>query len=120
MKLAAPLFFICVLLAGCASAGTKVDPSAAAKIQKGITTKVEVIALLGQPMTDTLDSNGKEMMFWSYAQTQIKGTTFIPVVGLFSGGSSTNMTSFQVILDSNKIVVDDLWSNSNIDSKMGK
>jgi outer membrane protein assembly factor BamE (lipoprotein component of BamABCDE complex) len=108
------------LLAGCASAGTKIDQSATAKIQKGMTTKEQVIALLGAPMSDALVGDGREMMMWSYAQTQVRGATFIPVIGLFAGGSDTKMTMFQVILNKEKIVDDCLWSNSSIEAKMGR
>jgi outer membrane protein assembly factor BamE (lipoprotein component of BamABCDE complex) len=108
-----------LILAGCASAGVKVDPAAAAKIQKGVTTKDQVIALLGAPMTDTLSSNGKEIMAWSYAQARATGVTYIPIVGLFAGGADTKTTSFQVVLDERKIVEDDLWSNSSFETRMG-
>ena len=108
------------LVGGCASAGTKVEQSAVAQIQKGKTTKTEVIALLGAPMSASLMGDGKEMMMWSYAQTQIKGATLIPIVGIFAGGSNTKMTMFQVILNKDKIVEDYLWNDSNIEAKMGK
>jgi outer membrane protein assembly factor BamE (lipoprotein component of BamABCDE complex) len=120
-KLLASLLGLALLaLFGCASAGTKIDQSATAKIQKGVTTKEQVVALLGAPMSDTLMGDGREMMMWSYAQTQVKGATFIPVVGLFAGGSDTKMTMFQVVLNKDKIVEDCLWSNSSFEAKMGR
>lgn len=109
-----------VLVDGCASAGTKIEQSSVSQIQKGKTTKPEVIALLGAPMSASLMGDGKEMMMWSYAQTQIKGATLIPIVGIFAGGSNTKMTTFQVILNKDKIVEDYLWNDSNIEAKMGK
>lgn len=104
---------------GCASAGTKVEQSSVDNIVKGETTKSEAIALLGSPMSASLTGDGKEILVWSYAQTKMKGATFIPVVGLFAGGSNTNMTTFQVILNSEKVVEDYLWNNSNIESRIG-
>jgi len=115
----ASLLLVVTLLAGCASAGTEIDQSATTQIQKGVTTKQQVIALLGAPMGDTLSFDGKEMMFWSYSQTRIKGATFIPVYGLFAGGANMRTTMFQVILGPDKIVQDYLWSDSNIDSRVG-
>jgi outer membrane protein assembly factor BamE (lipoprotein component of BamABCDE complex) len=111
---------VCLALAGCASAGVKVDSNAVAKIQKGVTTKAEVLALLGAPMTDTLAGDGREFMLWSYAHTQMKGATFIPVVGMFAGGSNTKMTTCQVILNKDKVVEDMLLSDGNIEAKMGR
>lgn len=113
------LFLLVTLASGCASAGTKVDPSAAARIQKGITTKEQVVALLGTPMADTLSGDGKEMMYWSYSKAQMKGATFIPIVGLFAGGADVKMSMFQVVLGPDKVVQDYLLSDSSFDSRMG-
>lgn len=107
-------------LLGCASAGVKIDRSATENIRKGVTTKAQVIALLGAPSSDSLTGDGREMMIWSYAHTRVKGTTFIPVAGIFVGGSNTRLTTFQVILTKGKIVEDFLWNSSNLESRMGR
>ena len=107
------------LCGGCASSGTKVEQSALSKIIKGKTTKSEVIALLGNPMSAQLTGNGKEIDTWSYAQAQAKGRSFIPVVGAFVGGSDMKLQTFQVILNKNKVVEDYLWNDSNIELRMG-
>ena len=90
------------------------------QIHKGTTTKAEVIALLGQPMTDTLLPDGREMMLWSYSHAQVKAATFIPIAGAFVGGSDMKMTTFQVILTQQKVVVNYLWSGSAIEARMGR
>ena len=107
------------MLAGCASAGNKIDPDAVSKIEKGVTTKAQVIALLGNPMSVSLLGDGREMLFWSYARTRLKGATFVPVVGLFKGGSNTNTNAVQVLLNKDKIVEDFTSNDSTIESKMG-
>jgi outer membrane protein assembly factor BamE (lipoprotein component of BamABCDE complex) len=59
-------FIACAaLFSGCASAGTKVDQAAVSKIQKGKTSKAEVVALLGSPMSASLTGDGKEVLVWS-------------------------------------------------------
>jgi len=101
------------------SSGTKVEQSAVSKIIKGKTTKSEVIALLGNPMSASLTGNGKEIDTWSYAHTQVKGSAFVPVVGVFAGGPDMKLQTFQVILNKNKVVEDYLWNESNIESRTG-
>lgn len=105
-------------VAGCASAGTKIEASAANKITKG-QTKAQVISQLGQPNSASLTGNGKEMLQWSYARSSVKGATFIPIVGLFAGGANVQLTTFQVVLGPDKLVEDTLWNNGSTDSRMG-
>lgn len=118
--LASLLGFALLTLLGCASAGTKVEQSSVDQIHKGTTTKAEVIALLGAPISDTLLPDGREMMVWSYSHAQVKAATFVPVVGLFAGGSDMKMTTFQVILNKDQIVENYLFSNGAIDARMGR
>jgi len=122
MKNPMPVILLVALVAlgGCASAGTKVEQSAVDQIHKGSTTKAEVIALLGQPIADTLGFDGREIMVWSYSHAQIKAATFIPIAGAFVGGSDMKMQTFQVILNKDGIVENYLLSNGAIDARMGR
>lgn len=112
--------FASTLSIGCASAGTMVEQSAVEQIERGKTTKAEVLALLGPPMSNSLMGDGREMMIWSYTYAQAKTASFIPVVGIFAGGTEMDMTTFQVIFDENDIVEDYLWSQGQIESRMGR
>ncbi len=123
MKLGiSPVLVVAVFAAlfqGCASSGTKIDPAAVSQIERGVTTKAQLVAALGNPISASMLGNGRELLVWSYAQTRVKGRTFIPVVGAFAGGADTKMETLQVILDSDKVVEDYLWNNSQIETKTG-
>ncbi len=56
-----------LLLSGCVYTGTNFDESKLANVQKGVTTKQEVISYFGKPSTTTVDSDGNEMLMWTYS-----------------------------------------------------
>ena len=71
------LFVTTVFLFGCA-VGTKIDSSNVRSIEKGKTTKQEVVAILGQPVMKSFTSGGSYMggsEYWMYGHRS----------GIFSG-----------------------------------
>ena len=66
------LFFIfTIFLTGCATTLTNIggrdfDEAKIGMIKKGVTTKEQVISLLGEPFTKNLDENGKERWWYIY------------------------------------------------------
>ena len=52
------IVFLAVLVAGCVSSGRKIDQSAADKIEKGKTTREQVVNLIGSPDRITRTGNG--------------------------------------------------------------
>lgn len=87
-KLVFLAFFLAVLLFGCASIGHMIDQSAADRIKKGETTKGQVIDLIGSPTQVTRLSNGDTTFVYLYVRVASKPESFIPIVGLFAGGSN--------------------------------
>jgi hypothetical protein len=64
------------------------DPvAAAAQFQPGVTTAHEVIAILGPPVTETVDSTGVRTIGYASIHAHAKAASFIPIVGLFAGGA---------------------------------
>jgi outer membrane protein assembly factor BamE (lipoprotein component of BamABCDE complex) len=93
-----------VLLAGCVSAGRKIDQTAAEKIEKGKTTKAEVIASLGSPDHITKLGTGDTMFMYHFMKATPKAITFIPIVGAFAGGANVQTQSCMVIFGPDDIV----------------
>ncbi|NPE57739.1 hypothetical protein HLB27_03265 [Dickeya dadantii] len=54
-------------LVGCVSFGNNFDEARLAHVNKGQTTKQEVISLFGEPATTSIDSDGNQMLIWSYS-----------------------------------------------------
>ena len=94
----------CVILAsvlstGCASTSVGTDVGGSNKIQaelvKGKTTKAEVISLYGKPQTQMTNSDGTETYIYSFMKNDVSvnAATYIPIVGLFAGGSEVQMNT---------------------------
>jgi outer membrane protein assembly factor BamE (lipoprotein component of BamABCDE complex) len=96
--------FICLVLVGCATTGTKIDQNKIGQIKEGVTTKEEVIALMGKPFMQNLTSDGKIVMMYQYAKIKNRAANFIPVVNVLSGGMDMKQQTFQVIIDKNDVV----------------
>lgn len=58
---------VSLFLAGCVYTGTNFDESKLANVQKGVTTKQEVVSYFGNPSTTTVDSDGNELLMWTYS-----------------------------------------------------
>jgi len=56
-----------IFLSGCVYVGKDFDENKLANVQKGVSTKQEVISYFGEPSTSTFDSDGNETMMWTYS-----------------------------------------------------
>lgn len=83
-------------LLGCASAGVKVAPEQLTDFKPGVTTMAQVVEKLGQPTGTQTSSNGESTLVYSYGESRIRGATFIPIVGLFAGGTDTRSTAVKL------------------------
>ena len=78
-------------LAACAhDGGTVVDPTKVSSFQKGTTTRAQVISTLGPPSGSSVNSDGTTSIRYSHFDQKVNAATYIPIVGLFAGGASTD------------------------------
>lgn len=83
-----------LLLAGCMTVGTKVDPNVVNTFQPGVTTISDAEAKLGQPNQVTHDSDGQTIVVYVYIKSHASGASYIPIVGIFAGkGISDNVST---------------------------
>ena len=86
------------LLGGCAyGGGTKVSDAQLAGFQDGKTTVGQVVAALGPPVSDILDSSGTRVLGYSFMRSEISGAAFIPVVGALAASPSGETRSVTFI-----------------------
>ena len=111
--------FAAVFIAGCASSGTKIDQSALTDFKAGVTTKDQVIQRLGAPQTNSASSDGTQVISYYFSETSVNGATFIPVVGLFAGGSKGTAAITTFIFDKNGVMKSFSNTNSNHQYNMG-
>lgn len=107
-----------VFLAGCASSGVQVSPEAAMQFKEGVTTEQQITAKLGAP-TGTMVSGNVKTISYSGTQMQVKAASFIPIVGLFAGGSDYTISSVAYQLDANGVLQKVSYSTHNGSGRMG-
>ena len=109
------------LLAGCVSSGNPsvVDQDRISQIKLDISTKEDVRRILGQPngmsrhsgsysaalgLPATTTSTNVEAWTYTHVNIDVDAATFIPIVGLFAGGATSNVNTFTVVFDDKGIV----------------
>ncbi|HED5889300.1 TPA: hypothetical protein R5S02_004559 [Salmonella enterica] len=101
-KIIVTSFFIAIcLITGCSTSGNQkikneTAQSLQSKIIKNKTTKAELLAQIGEPDTRTTLDDGNEQWRYFMYNNQFSATTFIPVVGLFTGGSQTQSKTIEI------------------------
>jgi len=85
-------------LLGCATSGKPIQQDKVVQIKEGVTTKEEVIALMGKPAIHTLNGDGKEIMMYTHIKANTRASSFIPVVGLFVSGADMKQQSLQILI----------------------
>jgi hypothetical protein len=106
-----------LLLAGCAASQTGQEPMTRAQvdsIQKGVTTRVQVDAMLGPPISIAIVERGDRLAAYRAHQTTtppVDGASFIPLVGPFiaasrDSGTSVRRQTLQVRYSASGVVLD--------------
>jgi outer membrane protein assembly factor BamE (lipoprotein component of BamABCDE complex) len=101
-KMIASYFIVTVLFtlpAGCTHhMGNKTitDERAHAKVKEGVTTKQEIQTLFGKPTMVHFTDDNDEIWTYSYSKTSTRKITFVPILGLFFGGTDTQFHTLTV------------------------
>jgi outer membrane protein assembly factor BamE (lipoprotein component of BamABCDE complex) len=113
------IILIVLLLAGCATVGTKIDQSKVDQIKDGVTTRAQLDEWFGQPNQQSLGDGNQTILTYSYVHSQASGASYVPVVNLFAGGTNTNQQVLMIAVDKNGIVVRHLMNDSKTQMKTG-
>ncbi|WP_454727733.1 MULTISPECIES: outer membrane protein assembly factor BamE domain-containing protein [Cupriavidus] len=89
------------------------EATIAKRIINGKTTQQEVREFLGGPDDVRFTDSGQEV--WQYVQenTTVNGATFIPVVGIFAGGSKTDQKLLTILFDKKGVVVRSTYATNS-------
>ena len=104
---------LCFGLLGCATTGTRIEQDKVKQIKEGITTREEVIALMGKPFMQNLTSDKKIIMMYQYAKVKNRASNFIPVVNVFAGGMDIKQQILQILINENGVVEKYIFTDSN-------
>ncbi len=119
MRRVMALVLLACLLAGCVSSGRKIDQSAADKIEKGKTTRAQVVDLLGSPDQITSRGGGDTIFMYHYMRVTAKPETFIPIIGAFVGGANVQNQMFMVTFGSDGVVKDFFNTQGSTEASKG-
>ncbi|EEO6104579.1 hypothetical protein G6104_004436, partial [Salmonella enterica] len=113
-------FISAFFISGCSTSGNQhlkkeTSQSLQSKIIKNKTTKSEIITALGEPGTRTTLDSGNEEWTYTMDNNQFDATTFIPVIGLLTGGAQTQAKTLIIEFKSETV---SKWTFSENNSKM--
>lgn len=89
---------------GCVSSGTKVDADQLAHFKAGVTTEAQIVAQLGPPNTSMTQPDGTKMDMYMHTSMKQNAANFIPYVGLFKGGASTDSQTVTFTFDNRGVL----------------
>lgn len=117
---------IALLMAGCATSGRDFSQQDADSIKSGVTTRAEVIEMLGRP-TGVISGNSNALtgesrmggesvsgITYNYSNLQVDALSLIPIVGLFAGSSDGTNKMLQVYFDKKDVVTETLYTTQDI------
>lgn len=97
---------IALTLAACASSGVKVTEAQTSGFIKGETTRGQVLTQLGSPTLQSKLADGTSMVIYSHAESSVRASTFIPIVGAFVGGADTRSNTVTMRFDQQDKLID--------------
>jgi hypothetical protein len=121
------VFALCSLMigvAGCASQGNRTiagenQYNVEAKIEVGKTTKEDVRAAYGSPISANFTDSGNEIWRYTFARTKMTGKSFIPIYGIFAGGMRGNVKELVVFFGTDNVVKNFTFTDSPVEGRYG-
>ena len=106
-------------LTGCATVGKEMHQADVNKIQKGITTKDQIIGIFGQPDTTYFDADGNLVFSYFASKFSPSVYSFIPLVNVVHNEYKMNNQMLIIIFDKNDTVRTYSFTNPNKTVGMG-
>lgn len=88
-----------LVMSGCMSMGTKVDPNQATQFKKGVSTQSDIIAAFGEPNQRSTMADGRSAIAYINSTARPDAATFIPFVGAFVGKVEAQQTTVHFVFD---------------------
>ena len=113
------IVLLSVLLAGCASVGEPIDAAKVATFERGKTTRAQVEAALGAPMSSTATADGQTLCIWIYTKASNRAQNFVPVVNIVQSRVDVHSQTFSATFDAGGVLVTYTTNESNVSGKGG-
>ncbi len=85
----------------------------------GKTTKEDVHKAFGQPSDTKFKDNGNEQWTYTFQRSDVKGSTFIPVVNWFHRGTDDQIKTLRITFDTKGILVKHSFSSFTGETVVG-
>jgi outer membrane protein assembly factor BamE (lipoprotein component of BamABCDE complex) len=94
-------------LPGCWShkMGTELSKEQVSQVRRGM-SRPQVERILGAPNNAVPDGQGGMIFYYTFTNSKVRGSSYIPVVGAFAGGADTQQKNVTVYFDRNGRVKD--------------
>ena len=116
------IFAVALCTSGCfAERGRKFEEAQVSTIQKGQTTRDQIIGLFGEPPNSETRAGGIELLTYQYAFSKTKGVNavaFIPLIGADKEATKREVVHRTLVVELKKGVVQD-YSYSEERKKVG-
>tara|TARA_B110000003_G_scaffold268924_1_gene299177 strand:+ start:859 stop:1377 length:519 start_codon:yes stop_codon:yes gene_type:complete len=102
------LFALVLFISSCATnfgSSQSQDFGRYLSVEEGVSSKVDIFDSFGQPGDVNYFENSESVWVYYAVSLTTSGATYIPVVGLFAGGSNSNTQISKFYFDSNNIVL---------------
>lgn len=110
------IFFTLVMLSGCASYGKEIKQSSVDTIQRGITTKQEIINAFGKPDGTYFDKENRLILYYYAGKMKPSAWNFVPIVNIVHSEMNMQNQMLTIILNKNNVVEE--YSFTNPDKKI--
>ena len=106
MKKVGLVLLVLIFLVGCATYGNKeiANDETISQIKIGESTKTDVKQFVGEPSKVTFTDNGEEVWDYTYTRMKTRASTFIPIVGLATGGTDVDTQILTIRFGKNGVV----------------
>lgn len=111
--------FLLLVLTGCATTGKEIPATSVEQMQKGKTTKEEVLKMFGQPDNTYFDKEGK--LIYSYFSSKMRSSAwnFIPIVNLVHSETQMKTQMLTILFAKDGTVEEYSFTNSDKPTKYG-
>jgi len=108
-----------LLVAGCATHGTKVEQDQLSKIEEGVTTKAQIVEMVGAPDHIALVGEGKEVLIYEHIRSKNTVQNFIPVVSLVQSKYEQEITQTNFLIGKDGVLEKISTNTTEKDVKAG-
>ncbi|MDP2906171.1 MAG: outer membrane protein assembly factor BamE [Candidatus Omnitrophota bacterium] len=113
------IILLCLGLVGCATYGKPIDKSAVEQMQKGTTTKEEVIKKFGQPDGTNFDKENRLIYYYNASKVNPSAMNFIPILNLVHSEMKMQIQMLVVVFSKEGIVEEYSFTDTDKPMKYG-